>query len=181
MYRVDGKLVAIGVIDILPGCVSSVYFIYAEGWGPWSLGKISAIREVTLAKELHDAGAEIVDSLYMGFYIHSCPKMKYKGEYEPSYLLDPESYTWHPFKTCTALLDKANYATFNDAKEDPDKLSTEDMGDMQVVVSSLRSTIQVAPLSTRPIWSNNGGTRKEIEDTIVTFGKGLKDDIIISL
>lgn len=127
MYRVDGKLVAIGVIDILPGCVSSVYFIYAEGWGPWSLGKvsassilkinsgyryfikISAIREVTLAKELHDAGAEIVDSLYMGmctiyqsnnsnltqshpgFYIHSCPKMKYKGEYEPSYLLDPVS------------------------------------------------------------------------------------------
>jgi arginine-tRNA-protein transferase len=41
VYRVDGKLVAIGVVDILPGCVSSVYFMYAEGWGAWSLGKVS--------------------------------------------------------------------------------------------------------------------------------------------
>ncbi|KAF8607924.1 hypothetical protein BDV93DRAFT_519911 [Ceratobasidium sp. AG-I] len=178
MYRVDGKLVAIGVVDILPGCVSSVYFMYADGWGPWSLGKISAVREVALAKELHDAGADIVDSLYMGFYIHSCPKMKYKGEYEPSYLLDPESYTWHPFKTCTALLDKANYATFNDSKVDQDKMSTKDVEKIQAIVAISGGTIQVAPLSTRPIWSSRN--RKEIEDTVVTFGKGLKDDIILS-
>ena len=26
-----------------------------------------------------------------GFYIHSCPKMKYKGEYTPSFLADPVS------------------------------------------------------------------------------------------
>jgi arginine-tRNA-protein transferase len=40
MYRVDGELVAIGVIDILPGCVSSVYFMYAPEWNAWSLGKV---------------------------------------------------------------------------------------------------------------------------------------------
>jgi len=179
MYRVDGKLVAIGVIDILPGCVSSVYFMYAEGWAAWSLGKISAIREVTLAKELHDAGAEIVDSLYMGFYIHSCTKMRYKGEYEPSYLLDPESYSWHPFKTCTKLLDKVKYATFNDSKVDQDKMSTKDIEGMQAVLSISGGRIQVAPLSNRPIWTSRG--RKEIETTVVTFGRSLKDDIIISV
>ncbi|KAH7343727.1 arginine-tRNA-protein transferase [Rhizoctonia solani] len=91
MYRVDGQLIAIGVIDILPGCVSSVYFMYAPEWNAWSLGKVSAIREATLVKEIHDAGVESMTSLYMGFYIYSCPKMRYKGEYEPSYLLDPVS------------------------------------------------------------------------------------------
>ena len=30
----------------------------------------------------------------MGFYIHSCKKMKYKVDYYPQYILDPESYTW---------------------------------------------------------------------------------------
>ncbi|KAG9128339.1 Arginyl-tRNA--protein transferase 1 [Ceratobasidium sp. 392] len=179
MYRVDGKLVAIGVIDILPGCVSSVYFIYAEGWGIWSLGKISAIREATLAKELHDAGADVVDSLYMGFYIHSCPKMKYKGEYDPSYLLDPESYTWHPLKDCIPLLNEHRYITFNEAKMDQDKLSHADMAQMQAVASISGGTVKVAPLSTRPAWSNSY-SRKQIEETIVTFGRGLKDDIVIS-
>ncbi|KAG8706630.1 Arginyl-tRNA--protein transferase 1 [Ceratobasidium sp. 395] len=183
MYRVDGKLIAIGVIDILPGCVSSVYFMYAEGWGSWSLGKeaskISAIREVTLAKELHDAGADIVDSLYMGFYIHTCPKMKYKGEYDPSYLLDPESYTWHPLKDCIPLLDKHKYITFNEAKADQDMLSHEDIERMQAVSSVSGGTIKVAPLLTRPMWSNSY-SRKQIEETVKTFGKGLKDEIIIS-
>lgn len=32
---------------------------------------------------------------YMGYYIHSCPKMRYKGKLQPSYLLCPEVYTWH--------------------------------------------------------------------------------------
>ncbi|KAG8739466.1 Arginyl-tRNA--protein transferase 1 [Ceratobasidium sp. 414] len=169
MYRVDGKLVAIGVIDILPGLDHNLC----------ELTKISAIREATLAKELHDAGADIVDSLYMGFYIHSCPKMKYKGEYEPSYLLDPESYTWHPLKAWAPLLDENKYATLNEAKVDQDKLSYEDMEQMQAVASVSGGTIKVAPLSTRPLW-NNSYARKQIEDTIMTFGRGLKDDVIIS-
>jgi len=43
--------------------------------------------------------AEKVPSLkyyYMGFYIHSCPKMRYKGKLSPSYLLCPETYEWLP-------------------------------------------------------------------------------------
>jgi arginine-tRNA-protein transferase len=29
-YRLDGRLMAIGVIDLLPQCVSAVYFLYVE-------------------------------------------------------------------------------------------------------------------------------------------------------
>ena len=47
----------------------------------------------------------------VGFYIHSCPKMRYKGEYLPSYLLDPEEYAWHPLEQWTPLLDNFRYAS----------------------------------------------------------------------
>ncbi|KAH9940591.1 arginine-tRNA-protein transferase [Amylocystis lapponica] len=112
MYRLDGELIAMGVIDILPNCVSSVYFMYEKKWERFSMGKLSALRETALAKEIHDAGAEDVQSLYMGFYIHSCQKMRYKGDYHPSYLADPEEYTWFPLETCRPLLDKYRYASF---------------------------------------------------------------------
>jgi len=40
MYRLDGELIAVGVLDILPGCVSSVYFMYNPKWEKYSLGKV---------------------------------------------------------------------------------------------------------------------------------------------
>ena len=45
-YIVDGRIVAVGVIDILPSCVSSVYFYYCPAfWGRrLSPGTYSAIR-----------------------------------------------------------------------------------------------------------------------------------------
>ncbi|KAF8681174.1 Arginyl-tRNA--protein transferase 1 [Rhizoctonia solani] len=180
MYRVDGELIAIGVIDILPGCVSSVYFMYAPEWNAWSLGKISAIREVTLAKEIHDGGLESMNSLYMGFYIYSCPKMRYKGEYEPSYLLDPESYTWHPLETCIPLLEKSEYSTFNESNSDKDAMSQQDMNQMQVVASIEGGKIKIASLESQESW-NNSRSREQIEAVIKTFGNGLRDDIILSL
>ena len=40
LYRLDGVLVAMGVIDILPNCVSSVYFMYEKKWEKFSFGKV---------------------------------------------------------------------------------------------------------------------------------------------
>lgn len=34
---------------------------------------------------------------FAGFYIRSCPKMAYKGEYKPSELLDVHENVWKPF------------------------------------------------------------------------------------
>ena len=44
LYRLDGELIAMSVIDILPNCVSSVYFMYDKKWERFSLGKVSRIR-----------------------------------------------------------------------------------------------------------------------------------------
>ena len=49
---------------------------------------------------------------YMGYYIHSCAKMRYKALYSPSYLLCPETYSWVPVGRCQSLLDKKKYSRF---------------------------------------------------------------------
>lgn len=41
LYRIDGELVATSVLDILPGCVSGVYFMYANKWEKCQFGKVS--------------------------------------------------------------------------------------------------------------------------------------------
>ena len=43
-YWLDGKLIAVGVIDILPKCVSSVYLYYDPDYSYMSLGTYSALR-----------------------------------------------------------------------------------------------------------------------------------------
>ncbi|KAI0375755.1 hypothetical protein BV20DRAFT_959795 [Pilatotrama ljubarskyi] len=113
LYRLDGELIAVGVIDILPNCVSSVYFMYEKKWEKFSLGKLSALREAALAREIHEAGVPDMKYLYLGYYVHSCPKMRYKGDYSPSYLADPEEYTWFPLDKCRPLLDEYHYACFS--------------------------------------------------------------------
>ncbi|KAH8418405.1 hypothetical protein KR222_008866 [Zaprionus bogoriensis] len=94
-YWLDGQLIAVGVIDILPGSVSSVYFFYDPDYSFLSLGTYGSLREIDLVQTI----AERVPALkcyYMGFYIHSCPKMRYKGKLSASYLLCPETYIWLP-------------------------------------------------------------------------------------
>lgn len=51
-------------------------------------------REIALTQQLMRECPSIAD-YYMGYYIHSCPKMRYKANIKPSFLLCPEAYTWH--------------------------------------------------------------------------------------
>ncbi|KAK1832188.1 arginine-tRNA-protein transferase [Podospora conica] len=100
-YRLDGKLVAMGVLDLLPDCVSAVYFLYHESIRSFQPGKLGALREIAFALE-HG-----YRWWYSGFYIHSCPKMRYKVDYSPQYVLDPETLEWD-------LLDREALAIFDD-------------------------------------------------------------------
>jgi arginine-tRNA-protein transferase len=107
-YRLDGKLVAIGVLDLLPQCVSAVYFLYHESIHFHSPGKLGALREIALA---------IVGGYrwwYSGYYIHSCPKMRYKIDYHPQYVLDPETLTWDQLdKAALEVFDKKHYVSLS--------------------------------------------------------------------
>ncbi|XP_062580443.1 arginyl-tRNA--protein transferase 1-like isoform X1 [Saccostrea cucullata] len=117
-YWLDGQIIAVGVIDILPNCVSSVYLYYHPDYDFLSLGTYSALREIAFVRELNKKDPDLT-FYYMGYYIHSCPKMKYKGQYYPSYLLCPEVYSWHPIEECAPKLDQNRYSRFAEpGKED---------------------------------------------------------------
>lgn len=107
-YRLDGKLVAVGVLDLLPHAVSSVYLFYDPEYQEWDWGKISALQEIALTIQ---KGYEYY---YMGYYIHSCPKMRYKGRYYPSHLLDPETLDWNLLDNETRTkLDSRKYVSLS--------------------------------------------------------------------
>ncbi|KAL6700312.1 arginine-tRNA-protein transferase [Trichoderma pleuroticola] len=107
-YRLDGVLVAVGVLDLLPQCVSSVYFLYHESVHAFAPGKLGALYEIALAVE------EGYRWWYPGFYIHSCPKMKYKIDYGPQYILDPDNLDWRPLdKTILDILGRDTYTSFS--------------------------------------------------------------------
>ncbi|XP_068113682.1 arginyl-tRNA--protein transferase 1 isoform X1 [Hyperolius riggenbachi] len=131
-YWLDGKIIAVGVIDILPDCVSSVYLYYDPDFSFLSLGVYSAVREIAFTRELQTKAADL-RYYYMGFYIHSCPKMRYKGQYRPSQLLCPESYVWVPIETCVPLLECNKYARFNSNPEERDPERLTDLGRVRVL------------------------------------------------
>ncbi|CAN0529191.1 unnamed protein product, partial [Ectocarpus sp. 12 AP-2014] len=117
LYRIDGKLIAVGVVDVLPKCLvsSSVYCFYDPDYRALALGKLTALKETEFIREVgmgHSIAVvrPALRDYYMGFYIHTCPKMSYKGSYTPSFLLCPERLTWVPLELCRPVLDVHKYA-----------------------------------------------------------------------
>ena len=94
-YKIlDDVLIAVGVIDILPSGVSSVYLFYHPTLGTYlkggvALGKYAIVREIEYTKSIAQ-----LPYYYLGYYIESCQKMKYKADYRPSQLLCPTHYRW---------------------------------------------------------------------------------------
>ncbi|KAL9365232.1 hypothetical protein Peur_043105 [Populus x canadensis] len=113
-YVIDGHLVAVGVIDILPKCLSSNYLFWDPDYAFLSLGKYSALQEIGLVKE-NEVYCPSLQYYYLGYYIHSCSKMRYKAAYRPSELLCPLRYKWIPFERAQSLLDKKSYVVLSDS------------------------------------------------------------------
>ncbi|XP_047618669.1 arginyl-tRNA--protein transferase 1 isoform X7 [Phacochoerus africanus] len=131
-YWLDGKIIAVGVIDVLPHCVSSVYLYYDPDYSFLSLGVYSALREIAFTRHLHEKTSQL-SYYYMGFYIHSCPKMKYKGQYRPSDLLCPETYVWVPIEQCLPSLENSKYCRFNQDSEAVDEGRSKEPDRLQVL------------------------------------------------
>ncbi|KAM9327162.1 arginyl-tRNA--protein transferase 1 [Gastrophryne carolinensis] len=131
-YWLDGKIIAVGVIDILPYCVSSVYLYYDPDYSFLSLGVYSALREIAFTREIQKKAAEL-RYYYMGFYIYSCPKMRYKGQYKPSQLLCPESYIWVPIEKCIPALERTKYSSFTSNLEERDKDQVTELGRVRIL------------------------------------------------
>ncbi|XP_015202277.2 arginyl-tRNA--protein transferase 1 isoform X5 [Lepisosteus oculatus] len=126
-YWLDGRIIAVGVIDILPTSVSSVYLYYDPDFSSLSLGSYTALREIAFTRQLHQKAPKLC-YYYLGFYIHSCPKMRYKGQYRPSDLLCPETFVWVPIERCLPRLDHSRYSRFHEDPAAVDERALRDLG-----------------------------------------------------
>ncbi|GAM28776.1 hypothetical protein SAMD00019534_119520 [Acytostelium subglobosum LB1] len=106
LYRLDGKLIAVGIVDILPSCVSSVYFLYDPDYLFLSIGKYSALAEIEWTKQLALQAPQL-HYYYMGFFIRDCQKMKYKAMFRPSELLCHETQQWVDLDVALAKIDSS--------------------------------------------------------------------------
>lgn len=138
------------VLDLLPHAVSGVYFIYHRDFEKWSLGKLSALREAALAQE---GGYEYY---YMGYYIHSCLKMRYKGTYRPQYVLDFEALSWDPLDDeMRRLMEKRKWVSMSREKHQKSVQAAED-DDAAESGASLAANGET-PVATAPATSDTTG------------------------
>ncbi len=99
-YYLDGELIGVGVIDLLPNGLSSVYFFYDPKYKPLKFGVVSALLELDWIREMNQSFPEF-KYYYLGYYIPHCDKMNYKADYEPVELLCPKNYVYVDY---TAML-----------------------------------------------------------------------------
>uniref|UniRef100_A0A3Q2QR08 N-end rule aminoacyl transferase C-terminal domain-containing protein n=1 Tax=Fundulus heteroclitus TaxID=8078 RepID=A0A3Q2QR08_FUNHE len=74
-YWLDGRIVAVGVIEILPTCVSSVYLYYHPDFESLSLGSYSALRLVVLNLDLF--AAPYIGGAPWSSYANSPPSLRF--------------------------------------------------------------------------------------------------------
>ncbi|CAI2360824.1 unnamed protein product [Moneuplotes crassus] len=121
MYHyLDDEVFAIGVIDITPNVISSVYFMHNAKFNFLSPGVIGAVREIEYINRIRKDFDEQMKFYLMGFYIQDCQKSIYKGEYYPSQLLCPETFRWYDLEPLRKKIDEHGYCRF--AEEGVEKI-----------------------------------------------------------
>jgi leucyl-tRNA---protein transferase len=76
-FRLDRKLLAVAVTDILPDGLSAVYTFFDPDEKRRALGVFSILWQIEEAK------ARALPWLYLGYWIKECRKMSYKANYRP--------------------------------------------------------------------------------------------------
>jgi arginyl-tRNA--protein-N-Asp/Glu arginylyltransferase len=108
-YWLGDRLVAVGVVDVLPRCLSSKYLFWDPALAPLCLGKYSALAEIAWVGAQAAGPCPSLKHYYLGFYIHTCPKMRYKASFKPSQLLCPATRGWVPMPQAAPRLDARRY------------------------------------------------------------------------
>lgn len=94
-YVQEGRLVGVGLVDLLDDAISSVYFYHDPVWRERGPGTFSILTEIDLARR---TGRR---HLYLGYGIHECPSMAYKFRFGPheilaEYVSDATLPVWEP-------------------------------------------------------------------------------------
>jgi arginine-tRNA-protein transferase len=85
LYYKHNSLVGVGLADLTPRALSSVYFFHDPAWRPLAPGVFSVLQQLAYAQR------QGLQYHYMGYWIAACPSMAYKAQYRPHELL-----AWYP-------------------------------------------------------------------------------------
>ena len=96
IHRIDGEIFAVGVLDLTPQVLSSVYLFYNPKYEFLSPGTFSAVREIEYCLRIQEVFKPDFKNYYMGLYFQDCQKSVYKGTYKPSQVLCPHTYQYVP-------------------------------------------------------------------------------------
>lgn len=86
-----------------------MYVFYDPDMPRLQLGRYTALREIQWVQAVH-ARLPRLRYYYMGYYVHSCQKMRYKADYRPSELLCPVTGRWVHHHKAKPVLDKHRFA-----------------------------------------------------------------------
>jgi arginyl-tRNA--protein-N-Asp/Glu arginylyltransferase len=76
-FRLDGRLAAVAVTDVLPDALSAVYTFFDPELSPLSPGGFAILWQIAEAQRRGKR------HLYLGYWIGACDKMSYKDRYRP--------------------------------------------------------------------------------------------------
>jgi arginyl-tRNA--protein-N-Asp/Glu arginylyltransferase len=91
-----GRLLGVGICDLCPESLSSVYFYFDPRAARRSLGTFSAVYEIQWARQ---AGLKY---WYAGYWIRDCRSMAYKARFGPCQRLDTDG-VWRELKRADAI------------------------------------------------------------------------------
>ncbi len=81
LYYERNRLVGVGLADVTPASLSSVYFFHDPAWRPRAPGVFSILQQLAYAQR-HG-----LQYHYLGYWIAACPSMAYKAQYRPHQIL----------------------------------------------------------------------------------------------
>jgi len=87
--RLQGQLICIAVVDVLPGGLSAVYTFFDPEHSKRSLGTFAVLQQIWLS-QLYQ-----LPHVYLGYWIDGHPKMDYKRNFGGLELFQNEQ--WHTF------------------------------------------------------------------------------------
>lgn len=91
-YSVDGRLVGVGYVDVVPSGLSAIYYFYDpherhRGLGTWNV--LSVIDR---------ASRQGLSYVYLGYYVAGAASLEYKANFVPNEARDADG-TWRLFAT----------------------------------------------------------------------------------
>jgi arginine-tRNA-protein transferase len=86
-HRINGRLVACGVIDICDEVLNSAYFMYDPSFKKLNLGVIGALIEIEYMKLIQQKYNPKMRYYHLGELNINCPKVNYKLNYGPGALI----------------------------------------------------------------------------------------------